>query len=271
MLKYLIVDIKTMLRLPFTLIFGLFFPLFMLFILMTSFGNFTTGDGYKFIDTMFFISLGLGLLPTTLQTFPSYIAGNIEKNYMKRLKFWNIKYSTIIISDIIIHFILVSISLAINVLVSFFVYDLTLPNFAHFMTFILQYIYNLITLLCLGAILGLLIKKVNVVYIVGLILTFTAYFFTGSFGNFNTLPEWAQKVGNILPLKHFMHEMRNVFHNEVYFIKDFMTYNTILFASVLFVLIVMVGYTYYKRNYFKRRGSNDVKKKCHKFNDIFSL
>ena len=260
MIKYLIVDIKTMLRLPFTLIFGLFFPLFMLFILMTSFGNYTTGDGYKFIDTMFFISLGLGLLPTALQTFPTYIAGNIEKNYIKRLRYWNIKYSYIIISNIIIHFILVAISLAINILFSTFVYELTLPNLTHFMTFLLQYIYNLITLLCIGAVLGIIVKKVNVVYIIGLILTFTIYFFTGSFGNFNTLPEWSKKIGNIIPLKHFMHEMKNVFNNEIYFIKDFMFYNTILFGSTLLVLIVMIVYTYYKRNYFKRRGSKDVKK-----------
>ena len=257
MRRYLVADIKMMLRLPFSIIFSLAFPLLMLFILMTSIGNIEIANGYKFIDKMYFISLGLGLLPTTIQTFPSFIAGNIEKDYVKRLKYWNVKYIYILFSDLIVHMILSLVSLVVNLIFAYMFYDLTIPDFAHFMAFLLQYFYLLITLMCFGAIMVLVLKKVNISYIVGLVLTFVLYFFTGAFGNFSNLPSGVQKVGNIFSLKVFMHEMNQVFYGEKYFVDDFIIKNTIWFFVIMFILAIIIVFMLYKRNFiFKER------KKC---------
>ena len=53
MLRYLLIDFKIMMRVPLSMFFSIMFPLIMMFIIITSYGNVEIGEGYHLIDKYF--------------------------------------------------------------------------------------------------------------------------------------------------------------------------------------------------------------------------
>ena len=61
MLRYLLVDLKVMMRIPVAVFFSLAFPLLMMVVIMVSYGNIDIGGGYHLIDKYFLVAMGFWL------------------------------------------------------------------------------------------------------------------------------------------------------------------------------------------------------------------
>ncbi len=88
MFNYLRVDIKVLFRIPLSVFFTLGYPIMMMFIIVGSYGNVEIGNGLHLIDKYFLITIGMGLLPLTLISFPTWIASSIEDNSLKRMQYF---------------------------------------------------------------------------------------------------------------------------------------------------------------------------------------
>ncbi len=217
MLRYLLIDIKIMTRIPLSVFFSLAFPVIMMIIIMTSYGNVEIGNGLNLIDKYFLISVGLGVLPLTLISFPIWLANRVEDGSLKRLTFLGVKAKYVIASDVLTHIIVGILTLFVCLIFAYFLYGLHLPSLQSFVAFFIQYILILITYLLVGAVLALSFPVQQVLLPLGMTLMFAMFLFCGVFGQTSDLPEVMQQIGNYIPMKYAMNDFFYIWRGDVFF------------------------------------------------------
>jgi len=236
--RYLWIMLKIQFRIPISVFFSLGFPLLMMFVMMTSFGNIDFGNGYHLIDKYFMMTAGMGMLPLAFITFPMGFGENLENESYKRLAYFGLSTRTMVMYDVLSNFLVMLLGLITNITFAFFMYQLRLPSIEYFFGYIIQSLYCGIVLLMLGALVTLLVKKPQVLQPLGMILMFGSFILSGAMGgNFDMLPEGFQRVGNVLPIKYAMNDFFQIWFEEEVFIQSFLTLNTIW----LFALLLLLG------------------------------
>ena len=123
MRTYLFIDLKIMFRIPLSIFFSIAYPILMMIIIMFSYGNISIGNGYYLIDKYFLIAIGMGILPLALISFPMWIGNSFENKSIERLNFFGVNTSKMFVGDVLAHFILAMISMAINIFSCLFVLE----------------------------------------------------------------------------------------------------------------------------------------------------
>ena len=150
MRTYLFIDLKIMFRIPLSIFFSIAYPILMMIIIMFSYGNISIGNGYYLIDKYFLIAIGMGILPLSLISFPMWIGNSFENKSIERLNFFGVNTSKMFVGDVLAHFILAMISMAINILVAFLFWRLKFPSIGHFLSFIIQYFIAIVIAMIIG-------------------------------------------------------------------------------------------------------------------------
>lgn len=101
MINKILLSIKMQFRVPISVFFSLIFPIIMIIVIILSYGNFSIGNGRHFIDKYFLISTSIGLLPIAFISFPIWLSESIENETLKRLKYFEVNISSLIVSNII--------------------------------------------------------------------------------------------------------------------------------------------------------------------------
>lgn len=226
--------------------FTIAYPIMMMIIIMVSYGNIDIGDGYRLIDKYFMVTIGMGLLPLALISFPIWMASSMEDNSLKRLTYFNVPFSTIVLADTIAHFIIALISIFLNIIVGTIAYGLKLPPFSYFMAFILQYTVALIVCMVFGAFIALLIPKVQALMPVGLVLMFSLYMLCGVFISYDELPKTIRSISEVLPIKYAMNDFFNIWTQDKHFDMKF------LLLSLIYFLVFGVGLLIESKIKFKK-------------------
>ena len=110
MINKILLSIKMQFRVPISVFFSLIFPIIMIIVIILSYGNFSIGNGRHFIDKYFLISTSIGLLPIAFISFPIWLSESIENETLKRLKYFEVNISSLIVSNIISYLSLIHIS-----------------------------------------------------------------------------------------------------------------------------------------------------------------
>ena len=244
MLNYIWTDIKMILRVPLSVFFSIVYPIMMMFIIILSYGNMSIGGDYHLIDKYFLITIGMGILPFTLVSFPIWIASQIEDNSLKRLQYFRVSFFQVIFSDIISHFIVALLSMILNILVAFFIFNLKVPSFKYFAAFLGQYILAIIVFMLMGGFIALILKKQQIVMPFGLVIMFALYMFCGAFITFDQLPKAIQDIASYIPMKYAMIDFFNIWSMTQYGDKTF------LILSLLYICVLSLGiFLAYKKSY----------------------
>lgn len=246
MLNYLWTDIKIIFRIPLSIFFSIIYPLMMMFIIMLSYGNVVIEGNYHLIDKYFLITIGMGILPLVLVSFPIWIATNIENNSLKRMQYFRVGFGTIMISDIIAHFVVALFSLAVNIIVALVVFKLKIPPFLYFVSFIGQYMLAIIVFMLLGGLIALIFKKTQVVMSCGLVIMFALYMLCGAFISYEELPKGIQNIASYIPIKYAMNDFFDIWNTSQYFNSRF------LILSIVYICIFLIGILFTYKKSFKR-------------------
>lgn len=150
MINKILLSIKMQFRVPISVFFSLIFPIIMIIVIILSYGNFSIGNGRHFIDKYFLISTSIGLLPIAFISFPIWLSESIENETLKRLKYFEVNISSLIVSNIISYCFLAIFSVILNIIIGKVFFSLTLPNTQYFIAFFFQIFYNIIALLMIG-------------------------------------------------------------------------------------------------------------------------
>ena len=242
-----------MFRIPLAIFFSIGYPIVMMLIILLSYGNISIGDGYFLIDKYFMIAIGMGILPLTLISFPMWIGNNLESNSMQRLTYFKVKMSKIVIGDILAHLVLALLSMAINIIFAYCVFNLHLPEIQYFISFLLQYIIAVIIFMIIGGVFAFLFKNTQILMPFGLVVMFVLYMFCGVFITFDQLPIAFRNIAKFIPMKYAMIDFFDIWSQNSIWNKPFLEISALYFAIfsiLLFVLIRNNG----KRKNFKNNG-----------------
>ncbi|WP_192947823.1 MULTISPECIES: ABC transporter permease [unclassified Staphylococcus] len=227
MINKILLSIKMQFRVPISVFFSLIFPIIMMLVIIMSYGNFNIGNGRHFIDKYFLISTSIGLLPIAFISFPIWLSESIENDTLKRLKYFDVNISSLIISNIISYCFLAIFSVVLNIIIGKVFFSLILPSTQYFITFFLQIFYNIIALLMVGTFLALLIKKSKILLPFGMILLFLTYMIIGVFVQYGELPNVLKEIGNWIPIKYATNDFYSIWTNEYMWDLSFLKINSL--------------------------------------------
>lgn len=246
MINYLITNIKMIFRIPLTVFFSIVYPIMMMFIIVFSYGNIDIGEGFHLIDKYFIISIGLGILPLSLVSFPVWIASEIQDNSMKRMQYFRVSFFSIICSDIIAFFLIGIFSMIIDTVLGFLVFGLKIPNILYFLCFYLQCFISLVVYMLLGGLIAITLKKVHLVMPCGLVLMFALYMICGAFISYDELPDTIKSISAFMPMKYAMIDFFNVWNESQLFNSTFLLLS-LLYVVIISSLLLLVFNKRYKR------------------------
>lgn len=240
MRTYLFIDLKIMFRIPLSIFFSIAYPILMMIIIMFSYGNISIGNGYYLIDKYFLISIGMGILPLALISFPMWIGNSFENKSIERLNFFGVNTSKMFVGDVLAHFILAMISMAINILVAFLFWRLKFPSIGHFLSFIIQYFIAIVIAMIIGGIFAYVFKNPQILMTLGLVVMFVLYMFCGVFISIDQMPQLFRNISSYLPIKYAMNDFFDIWTMEKFWDKDFLLISAVYLVISTIVLGICI-------------------------------
>ena len=240
MRTYLFIDLKIMFRIPLSIFFSIAYPILMMIIIMFSYGNISIGNGYYLIDKYFLIAIGMGILPLALISFPMWIGNSFENKSIERLNFFGVNTSKMFVGDVLAHFILAMISMAINILVAFLFWRLKFPSIGHFLSFIIQYFIAIVIAMIIGGIFAYVFKNPQILMTLGLVVMFVLYMFCGVFISIDQIPQLFRNISSYLPIKYAMNDFFDIWTMEKFWDKDFLLISAVYLVISTIVLGICI-------------------------------
>lgn len=249
MVDHLSINLKMQFRVPISIFFSFAFPIVMMTIMVISYGNFSIGGSFHFIDKYFLISTSIGLIPMAFISFPIALSTGFESNNIIRLKYLGINIQKMIMSQIIVECLLSLFSILLNIFVAKIFFNLHLPHITNFFAFIVQILYAVIGMIAIGALLALVIRKSRTVFPVGMILLFITYMLIGVFTQYGQLPEKVKKVASYLPIKYVANDFFTIWNDTTLWNVRFLILNTIFCVTVFLLIFIIYKFTNTKKGF----------------------
>ncbi|MBD5806240.1 ABC transporter permease [Limosilactobacillus walteri] len=239
-MEKIFLSIKLQLREPISIFFTLVFPLVMMCVMVLSYKNFSLGtDGYHFIDKYVLISVGIGLIPLTVISFPISFATKMKNNLYMRLKYFGVNIITYTFADIVSYVVLSLTSILLNICVAKIFFNANVPNFLYLLFYIMQCEYCTITFLVFGAMMSLIITNPRVILPMGMTLLFTFYLLSGVFIQYTELPLKIRKIGKYIPWKYLMNNFYNIWTEKDLIVTQFIQINTLWLIILIIIVIIL--------------------------------
>ncbi len=244
MIRLIYCDLITLFRIPLVFFFNNLFPLVMATVMILTIGNVDIDNGYHFVDKYFLISLVIALTPLTVISFPMAITSLTQDKLLERYYLFGIKINKILFSQIVVHFFLGIVEFFLVFIYLFIFFNLKVPNIQYFLSLLLSYILVLISMLTFGLTLGILIKRRELMQIVGISIMFIIFFLVGVFGSTDSLPNILKEISSFMPLKYLSQDSF-----KIWFGQDIIV-NKLIYLSLIWAIIFsFINFILVKKKY----------------------
>ncbi|MCB8943200.1 MAG: ABC transporter permease [Ardenticatenaceae bacterium] len=212
--KMILIEFKLFLRQPMAAFFTLIFPLFLLFLFGSIYGNEPSellgGRGNVDVSVPGYIAMiiatsGLTNLPIILATYR-------EQGILRRYQASPVSTLTILLAQLVVSGLTAVVGGSLLVLVGVLVYDLVLPV-AVWGT-LLAFILGSLSFLAVGFLLSSILVTSRTATAVGNALLFPMIFLSGAALPRQILPENIQQFGDFLPLTHVVNLIQGLWYGD---------------------------------------------------------
>ena len=210
LLKLTWMELKLFLREPLHAFFTLIFPLMMLFLFGSIYGNEPSPllGGYGSVDVSVpaytaMIIATAGLLSLTIQ-----ISTYREKGVLRRLKATPLRPQTILTAQVSVIFLMTALGMALLVIASKVVYGLRFDG--NPFNVLAGFVLSSLSFFALGFVLASLIPTARTAQIVAMVLAYPMIFLSGATIPLEILPETIRHYAQILPLTHVVTLLRGL-------------------------------------------------------------
>ncbi|MBM3241190.1 ABC transporter permease [Candidatus Poribacteria bacterium] len=212
--KLMLVELKLFLREPETFFFTLIFPMVMLFVFGSIYGNKPVEifGGRGTVDISVPAYMGLIIAVTGLMSIPISTATDREKGVLRRLRATPVRLQTILIARIMMYFVMTLVGALLLVAAGKIVYGLRFDGNALYV--FLAFIISALSFFALGFVIASLAPTGRTANIVGMALFFPMIFFSGATIPWNVLPDGVQMVGRALPLTYVVKLLQGLWFAE---------------------------------------------------------
>lgn len=233
------VEFKLFLREPIGAFFTLIFPLMLLFIFGSIFGNepseFMGGLGSMDVSTPAYIAMIVGTVG--LMSGPISLVVYREQGILRRFRAAPLRPVTIIGAQVIIYFLMTVLGVALLVAAATTVYHVQLPE-APIEVF-LAFCLSLASFLAVGFVLASLMSTARATQIVSMVIFYPMLFLSGAAGPRQIMPETVQKISEFLPLTHV-----NILISDLWFGKGWSLVSAAMLVGMLVVGVIIAARTF---------------------------
>lgn len=196
------IELKLQLREPVGVFFTLAFPLMLLFIFGSIYGNepsdYLGGHGSIDISVPGYIGMIIGTIG--MLSLPIALSNYREQGILRRLQATPLPSSIILWSQVAVNVIMTLLGASMLVIAGFVVYDLSVPQAS--LGLLLAVILSGFSFLAVGFVLAGVLPTARSAQAVGMALFYPMLFLSGAAMPRQVMPEGVQKFSELLPLTH---------------------------------------------------------------------
>lgn len=210
------VEIKLFLREPFAAFFTLVFPLMMLFLFGSIYGNDPTPffGGFGSVDVSVPAYTALIIATSGLLSLTVIMASYRELGILRRLQATPLRPQAILSSQVVVIFLMTAAGMALLVLAGKLVYGLRFAGNPWSVS--LAFVLSSLSFFALGFVLAGVTPTARSANIVALVLFYPMIFLTGATIPLEVLPETIRRYAQILPLTHVVTLLRGLWVGDAW-------------------------------------------------------
>lgn len=228
LLKMSWVELKLFLREPVGAFFTLVFPLMLLFVFGSIFGNepnsFMGGLGSVDVSTPAYIGMIIGTVG--LLSGPISLAVYRDQGVLRRFRATPVKPAVVIGAQVIINFLMTVLGVALLLTAAYFVYHVRLPEDP--LSVIAAFFLGLASFLAAGFALASALPTARTTQIVAMAIFYPMLFLGGAGVPRQVMPETIRRVSEFLPLTHV-----NILISDLWFGKGWQPVSAAVLAGML--------------------------------------
>ena len=229
---------KLFLREPLGAFFTLIFPLMMLFLFGSIYGNEPSAyfDGYGTVDISVPAYTAMIIATTGLMGLTITITSYRENGVLRRLRTTPIKPLTILTSQVIVLFLMTTIGMILLVIAGKLVYNMRFEG--NLISVFLGFALGSFSFFSLGFIIAALMPTARTAQVVGMVLLYPMLFLSGAGFPRELLPNTIIKISTFLPLTYVVNLLRGLWIGDSWglHLTDVFVLAGILVAGVLISL-----------------------------------
>jgi ABC-2 type transport system permease protein len=233
LLKMTWMEAKLFLREPIGAFFTLVFPLMMLFLFGSIYGNTPTPmfGGYGTVDISIPAYTAMIIATTGLMGLTITLAANRENGVLRRLRTTPISPFIILAAEVIVMFLMTSLGMLLLILAGKLVYHVRFEGNA--LSVIAGFSLSCLSFFSLGFILAGLAPTARTAQVVGMVMLYPMLFLSGAGFPRELLPEAIKKISNYLPLTYVVNLLRGLWIGEAWSLH--------LTEVIVLVILLVVG------------------------------
>ncbi|MTI49959.1 MAG: ABC transporter permease [Firmicutes bacterium] len=231
-MKVVLVEWKLNNRNFLNLFFALVFPVMMLMLFGTMYGNEPTEfmGGFGGVDASVPGYICMIIAVTGLMTLPLTLSQYRERKILKRFMITPVKPIELLVSQLVVNTITTVIGMIILLIVGKIVFDLHF--FGNILSAIISFFIILLSIFSIGLLVAGLSKNVKVATAISYIIYFPMLFLSGATMPLEAMPESIVNISKVLPLTYGVRLFKGVWLG-----KDFLDYTGEIFVLLGIIVI----------------------------------
>lgn len=234
--SFLKIEFKRLIRTSDLLIFAILFPIGMSLLMGAIYGSDIAFEGanYTKYQLAFSSFISIALCATGLMGIPLNISDYRDKKVLKKFKATPVSPYNILISQIIAYFILAMLVSFVIFIIAKFVFGFYFIGSVFY--YLLTFIFVAVSIYSIGMLIASISSNSKVAGILTSIIYFPTIFLSGTTVPYDIMPNFIQKLSNILPMTQGIKLLEGVCLNKP--VED-LVFQIILMAIISVVCIVL--------------------------------
>ena len=188
------------------------------------------GAEYTFLQQSFGAVSTIAIGAGGLMGLPLVVSDYRNRKILKRLKVTPVRPIIILLVEVTIYSIYALVSLALNYLVAFCIFDFRMVG--SFIEYLLSFLLVMLSMFSIGMMVGGIAPNIKIASTIASILYFPMLIFSGATLPYEIMPTVLQKVANILPLTQGIKLLKGTSLD--------LPLDNIFFPIILMVIIIVV-------------------------------
>ena len=207
-------EIKLFLRDPYAAFFTLVFPLMMLFLFGSIYGNKPSPllGGYGSVDVSLPAYTAMIIATSGIVSLPISLASYRERGILRRFRATPLHPLAILIAEVIVIFIATILGMALLIIAGKLFYDLHF--FGNPINVLAAFILSSFSFFAIGFVLASIIPNARTTQIVSMVIFYPMLFLSGAGIPRQLLPKIIQKYSQVLPLTHVVTLLQGLWFGE---------------------------------------------------------
>lgn len=204
------VEVKIYLRQPQAAFFTIFFPLILLFIFGSIYGNKPNplfgGRGMVDVSTPAYLAMIIG--STGLLSISIAVSSNREKGVLRRYRATPLRPAAVLASQVVVHYLMTLLGGILLILAARLVYGIQFSGRAGLV--FAGFTLSCLSFFAVGFLLASVARTARTAYILGMVLYFPNLFLSGATIPKETFPEALRAAGKFIPLTHVVNLLQGL-------------------------------------------------------------